>query len=143
MTVIRTKLGCNAPLFLALGVARALFRTLHGGTLGLPTCEYAKCDVTTEEKKSLGKVFLRRKRRCLQGLSFLVQVQVRMPEKSVQEIDRWVAEGRFASRSEAIKTIVAMHQERERTREFYKLLLERSREAKEKPEILLSLEEVS
>jgi Arc/MetJ-type ribon-helix-helix transcriptional regulator len=66
-----------------------------------------------------------------------------MPEKSVQEIDRWVSEGRFASRSDAIKTIVAMHQERERTREFYKLLLERSREAKEKPEILLSLEEVS
>lgn len=143
MTVIRTKLGCNAPLFLALEVARALFRTLHGGTLGLPTCEYAKCDAITEEKKSLGKVFLRRKRPCLQGLSFLVQVQVRMPEKSVQEIDRWVSEGRFASRSDAIKTIVAMHQERERTREFYKLLLERSREAKEKPEILLSLEEVS
>ena len=73
----------------------------------------------------------------------MVQVQVRMPEKSVQEIDRWVSEGRFASRSDAIKTIVAMHQERERTREFYKLLLERSREAKEKPEILLSLEEVN
>jgi len=36
-----------------------------------------------------------------------------------------------------------MHQEREHTREFYKLLLKRSREAKEKPEILLSLEEVS
>jgi Arc/MetJ-type ribon-helix-helix transcriptional regulator len=66
-----------------------------------------------------------------------------MPEKSVKEIDRWVADGRFASRSDAIKTIVAMHQERERTREFYKLLLERSREAREKPEILLSLEEVS
>ena len=73
----------------------------------------------------------------------MVQVQVRMPEKSVKEIDRWVADGRFASRSDAIKTIVAMHQERERTREFYKLLLERSREAREKPEILLSLEEVS
>ena len=73
----------------------------------------------------------------------MVQVQVRMPEKSVEEIDKWVAEGRFSSRSEAIKTIVAMHQERERTREFYKLLLERSREAKEKPEILVSLEDVS
>ena len=73
----------------------------------------------------------------------MVQVQVRMPEKSVKEIDRWVADGRFESRSDAIKTIVAMHQERERTREFYKLLLERSREAREKPEILLSLEEVS
>jgi Arc/MetJ-type ribon-helix-helix transcriptional regulator len=66
-----------------------------------------------------------------------------MPEKSVQEIDRWVAEGRSASRSDAIKTIVAMHQERERTRKFYTLLLERSREAKEKPETLLPLEEVS
>lgn len=71
-----------------------------------------------------------------------MQVQVRMPEKSVKEIDRWVADGRFASRSDAIKTIVAIHQERERTRQFYKLLLERSREAREKPEILLSLEEV-
>ena len=73
----------------------------------------------------------------------VVQVQVRMPEKSVEEIDKWVAEGRFSSRSEAIKTIVAMHQERERTREFYKLIIERSREAKEKPEILVSLEDVS
>jgi Arc/MetJ-type ribon-helix-helix transcriptional regulator len=66
-----------------------------------------------------------------------------MAEKSVQEIDRWIAEGRFASRSDAIKTIIAMHQEREHTREFYKLLLERSREAREKPEILVSLEEVT
>ncbi len=73
----------------------------------------------------------------------MVQVQVRMPEESVREIDKWVAEGRFASRSEAIKTIVALHQERERTREFYKLLLKRSTEAREKSEILLSLEEVS
>lgn len=73
----------------------------------------------------------------------MVQVQVRMPEKTVRQIDKWIAEGRFASRSDAIKTIVAMHEERERTREFYKLLLERSREAKEKPEILLPLEEVS
>ena len=72
----------------------------------------------------------------------MVQVQVRMPEKTVREIDKWIAEGRFASRSDAIKTIVALHQERERTREFYKLLLERSRDAKEKQEILLSLEEV-
>ncbi|RJS77487.1 ribbon-helix-helix protein, CopG family [Candidatus Bathyarchaeota archaeon] len=35
----------------------------------------------------------------------MVQVQVRMPEKLVKEIDRWVAEGRFKSRSDAIKTI--------------------------------------
>jgi Arc/MetJ-type ribon-helix-helix transcriptional regulator len=47
-----------------------------------------------------------------------------MQEKSVHEIDRWIAEGRFASRSDAIKTIVAIHQEREHTRQFYKLLLQ-------------------
>jgi len=73
----------------------------------------------------------------------LTQVQVRMPEKIVKEIDRWIAEGRFASRSEAIKTIVALYQERERTRRFYMMLLERSKEARERPEILIPLEEVT
>jgi len=73
----------------------------------------------------------------------MTQVQVRMPEKLVKEIDRWVAEGRFRSRSDAIKTIVAMYEERERTREFYRMLIERGREAKEKPEILVPLEEIS
>ena len=71
------------------------------------------------------------------------QVQVRMPEKLVKEIDKWVAEGRFKSRSDAIKTIVALYEERERTREFYKMLVERSKEAKEKPEILVPLEDIS
>jgi len=70
------------------------------------------------------------------------QVQVRMPEKLVKEIDKWVAEGRFKSRSDAIKTIVALYEERECTREFYKMLVERSKEAKEKPEILVPLEEI-
>jgi len=70
------------------------------------------------------------------------QVQVRMPEKLVKEIDKWVAEGRFKSRSDAIKTIVVLYEERERTREFYKMLVERSKEAKEKPEILVPLEEI-
>jgi len=71
------------------------------------------------------------------------QVQVRMPEKLVNEIDKWVAEGRFKSRSDAIKTIVSLYEERERTREFFKMLVERSKEAKEKPEILVPLEEIS
>jgi Arc/MetJ-type ribon-helix-helix transcriptional regulator len=65
-----------------------------------------------------------------------------MSEKTVKDIDRWIAEGRFASRSDAIKTIVALYEERERTRRFYELLLKRSREAREKPEILVPLEEV-
>lgn len=61
----------------------------------------------------------------------------------LKEIDKWVAEGRFASTSNAIKTIAAMYEERERTREFYEMLLERSKEAKEKPQTLLTLDEVS
>lgn len=72
----------------------------------------------------------------------MVQVQVRVPEEVVEEIDRWVAKGRFRSRSDAIKTILALYDEREKTREFYKMLVERSREAREKPEILVPLEDV-
>lgn len=71
----------------------------------------------------------------------MTQVQVRMPERIVKEIDRWVAEGRFASRSDAIKVIVALYQERERTRQFCETLLKRSKEAREKPEILVPLED--
>ncbi|MEE9116802.1 MAG: ribbon-helix-helix domain-containing protein [Thermoplasmata archaeon] len=72
----------------------------------------------------------------------MVQVQLRMPEDVVKDIDRWVAKGRFKSRSDAIKTIVALYEEREKTREFYKMLVERSEEAKDKPEILVPLEEI-
>lgn len=72
----------------------------------------------------------------------MTQVQVRMPESLVEQIDRWVEEGRFRSRSDAIKTIVALYDERERTRKFYMMLVERSREAGEKPEILVPLEEI-
>lgn len=61
----------------------------------------------------------------------MVQVQIRAEDKTVKELDRWVAEGRFRSRSDAIKTILALYEEREKTREFYKMLLERSKEAKQ------------
>jgi len=71
-----------------------------------------------------------------------IQVQVRIPENLIDVLDRWVAEGRFKSRSDAIKTIISIYEEREKTREFYKLLLERSEEAREKPEILIPLEEI-
>ncbi len=73
----------------------------------------------------------------------MAQVQVRMPEKLLKEIDKWIAEGRFASRSDAIKTIVAIHEERERTRNFYEMLQERSKEAKKKPGTLITLDEVT
>ena len=72
-----------------------------------------------------------------------VQVQVRIPKELVKEIDIWVKEGKFASRSEAIRAIVALYEEREHTRKFYQILLERSKEASERPEILLPLEKAS
>ena len=74
-------------------------------------------------------------------VTVMAQVQLRLPEKTVEEIDRWVAEGKFKSRSDAIKTIISLYEEREKTREFYKMLLKRSQEAKEHPEKLVPLEE--
>lgn len=71
----------------------------------------------------------------------MAQVQLRLPEKLIEQIDAWVAEGKFKSRSDAIKSIIILYEEREKTRAFYKLLLERSKEAKEHPETLVPLEE--
>jgi Arc/MetJ-type ribon-helix-helix transcriptional regulator len=72
----------------------------------------------------------------------MTQVQLRLSEKTLEEIDRWVAEGKFKSRSDAIKSIISLYEEREKTREFYKLLLKRSEEARKHPERLVPLEEV-
>jgi len=69
------------------------------------------------------------------------QVQLRLSEKIIAEIDCWVAEGRFKSRSDAIKTIISLYEEREKTRHFYDLLHKRSEEAKKHPEKLIPLEE--
>ena len=60
----------------------------------------------------------------------------------IEEIDAWVAEGKFKSHSDVIKSIITLYEEREKTREFYKMLLKRSEEAKKLPEILVPLEEV-
>lgn len=70
----------------------------------------------------------------------MVQVQVRVPEKTVKQLDKWINRGEFKSRSEAIKTILALYEERRKTREFYEMLVKRSKEAKDKPEILIPLE---
>jgi Arc/MetJ-type ribon-helix-helix transcriptional regulator len=72
----------------------------------------------------------------------LAQVQLRLSQKTLQEIDRWVAEGRFKSRSDAIKTIISFYEEREKTRKFYDMLLKRSEEARRHPESLVSAEEL-
>lgn len=72
----------------------------------------------------------------------MAQVQLRLSQKTLQEIDRWVAEGRFKSRSDAIRTIISFYEEREKTRQFCKMLLNRSEEAKKHPESLVSAEEL-
>jgi Arc/MetJ-type ribon-helix-helix transcriptional regulator len=71
-----------------------------------------------------------------------VQVQVRLPEELAKQIDRWIQEGKFVSRSEAVKAIVSFYNEREKTRKFYELLEKRSKEATEKPERLVALEKI-
>ena len=72
----------------------------------------------------------------------VTQVQLRLSQKTLEEIDRWVAEGRFKSRSDAIKTIISLYEEREKTREFFRMLVTRSEEAKKHPEALIPLEEL-
>ena len=72
----------------------------------------------------------------------MAQVQLRLSQKTLQEIDRWVAEGRFKSRSDAIKTIISFYEEREKTRKFYEMLLKHSEEARRHPESLVSAEEL-
>ncbi|MEM2925783.1 MAG: ribbon-helix-helix domain-containing protein [Halobacteria archaeon] len=72
----------------------------------------------------------------------MVQVQVRLPPKTLKEIDKWVAQKKFKSRSDAIRAIINFYEEREKTLEFLKMLMKRSEEAKKHPEILVSLEEL-
>lgn len=72
----------------------------------------------------------------------MAQVQLRLPEKTLEQIDCWVAEGKFKSRSDAIKTIISLFEEREKTREFFQMLQKSSQQAKEHPETLVPLEEV-
>jgi Arc/MetJ-type ribon-helix-helix transcriptional regulator len=70
------------------------------------------------------------------------QVQLRVPEETLREIDEWVSEGRFKSRSDAIRTVLSLYQDREKTRKFYEMLIKRSEEAQEDPSILIPLEEM-
>ena len=69
------------------------------------------------------------------------QVQLRLPQKTIEEIDKWVAEVRFKNRSDAIKSIITFYEEREKTCRFFNMLFKRSEEAKQHPESLVPLEE--
>jgi len=73
---------------------------------------------------------------------FMVQVQLRMPEENVKELDQWVKQGKFKSRSDAVKTIIVLYEDKMKTMEFMKMLISRSKEAKEKPEMLISLDDI-
>jgi Arc/MetJ-type ribon-helix-helix transcriptional regulator len=71
----------------------------------------------------------------------LAQVQLRIPDEMLATIDKWVLEGKYRSRSDAIKSMVTIYLEREKTREFYKMLKERSNEVKTHPEILVPFDD--
>ncbi len=75
-------------------------------------------------------------------VSVVVQVQLRVSEETVKELDGWIESGKFKSRSDAIKTILALYEEKEKTRTFYKTLIERSDEVKENPEMLIPFEDI-
>jgi len=70
----------------------------------------------------------------------MIQVQVRLTENLLNILDKWIEEGRFKSRSDAIRIVLSQYEEKEKTREFYKILNKRSKEAKDQPEKLIPLE---
>jgi len=70
----------------------------------------------------------------------MAQVQVRVTDNMIETLDEWVKEGKFKSRSDAIRTVLKQYEEREKTRDFYKMLVERSEEAEENPDDLVPLE---
>jgi Arc/MetJ-type ribon-helix-helix transcriptional regulator len=70
------------------------------------------------------------------------QVQLRLSQKTIEDLDKWVAEGRFKSRSDAVRSIISFYEEREKTCKFFNMLLERSQDAKQHPESLVPLEEL-
>ena len=70
----------------------------------------------------------------------MMQVQVRLPEELVRVLDEWIERGKFKSRSDAIRIVLRLYEEQEKTREFYMLLERKSKEAKEHPEELIPLE---
>jgi len=68
------------------------------------------------------------------------QIQVRVPDELVRQIDEWVNKKRFKSRSDAIREILTLYEEREKTRNFYLMLMQREKEIDEDPDLLISLD---
>ncbi len=72
----------------------------------------------------------------------MISVNVRVPEGLVKPIDAWVKQGKFASRSDAIKSMIAFYEEREKTRQFLAMLDEESEFAEKHPEKLIPLDDL-
>ena len=70
----------------------------------------------------------------------MMQVQVRVPKYLLEALDKWIEQGKFKSRSDAIRIVLSQYEEREKTRDFYEMLSMRSRESKKHPEKLVPLE---
>ena len=60
----------------------------------------------------------------------------------VKDIDGWVEEGRFKNRSDAVKTIISLYEDKMKTMEFLKMLVNRSKEAENNPEKLIPLDDL-
>jgi len=73
----------------------------------------------------------------------MTQLQLRVSEQTIKDIDKWVKQGRFKSRSDAVKTILTIYEEKMRTMEFLKMLMKRSKEAEENPNALIALDDMN
>lgn len=66
----------------------------------------------------------------------MLSVHLRVPEQMIEEIGTEISNGKFKSKSEAIMFIIYEYQEKQKTREFYKVLEKRSKESKNKSNLI-------
>lgn len=78
----------------------------------------------------------------LEAMGKMISVQVRMPKKLVEAIDHWIDEGWFNSRSDAIKTIVAMYEAKKREQQYIDMLDQRFHEMEKHPEQFIRLDDI-
>lgn len=62
----------------------------------------------------------------------MLQVQLRLSQNIVDNLDDMISKGLFKSRSDAIRSILLKYEEIEKTRHFYTELICRSKESKNK-----------
>ena len=72
----------------------------------------------------------------------MVQVQLRVSDATADFLDMLVKQGRFSSRSEAVKTMITIYEERNKTREFYEELKRRAKEMDKHPERAVDFEDI-